>query len=213
MQPNPNKKTNTTICEKEGYFILKNMNFSYPDKKIFNNVNLEIPLHGIILIQGGNGNGKSTLLKLMKGDLIPTSGEFFIDGKIVSKLNMYENLSQVNQNELILTDTFENNIVFLKESSKKAEELFNDIVHIKNVSFNDTTNENVLSGGEKKRLLLARSMFNKKKIFIFDEVDTGMDSTNFEKYIKIVKEHSLSSTVFFNISSQFYRKRRLTLKL
>lgn len=205
----PNKKANASICEKEGYFILKNMNFSYSDKKIFNNVNLEIPLHGIILIQGGNGNGKSTLLKLMKGDLIPTSGEIFIDGKMVSKLNMYEKLSQVNQNELILNDTFENNIIFLKETSKKAEELFNDIVHIKNVSFNDTTNENVLSGGEKKRLLLSRSIFNKKKIFIFDEVDTGMDSANFENYIKIVKELSLSSTVFLISHHNFTEKEDL----
>lgn len=143
------------------------MNFSYSDKKIFNNVNLEIPLHGIILIQGGNGNGKSTLLKLMKGDLIPTSGEIFIDGKMFSKLNIYKKLSQVNQNELILNDTFENNIIFLKEPSKKAEELFNDIVHIKNVSFNDTTNENVLSGGEKNAFYsLAQYLIKRRFLFL-----------------------------------------------
>ena len=58
------------------------------ENKILKDVSFELPLHGIILIQGENGQGKSTLLKLIKGDLKPNEGQIFFDGKLFHVLNM-----------------------------------------------------------------------------------------------------------------------------
>lgn len=205
---NQNDDTNIFI-EKKDFLIFKNVSFSYSTKKVLNDVSFELPLHGIILIQGENGQGKSTLLKLIKGDLKPNEGQIFFDGKIVSKLLMYEAVSQVSQSELILNDTYENNICFLKELTEKAENLFNEIVAIKNSKISDCINETTISGGEKKRLLIARSMFNQKKIFIFDEADTGMDIISFNNYMNLIQKLALTNPVFLISHHNFSEKENI----
>lgn len=197
------------LMEKEQFLIFKNVSFFYSENKILKDVSFELPLHGIILIQGENGQGKSTLLKLIKGDLKPNEGQIFFDGKIVSKLLMYEAVSQVSQSELILNDTYENNICFLKEPTEKAENLFNEIVAIKNSKISDCINETTISGGEKKRLLIARAMFNQKKIFIFDEADTGMDIISFNNYMNLIQKLALTNPVFLISHHNFTEKENI----
>lgn len=197
------------LMEKEQFLIFKNVSFFYSENKILKDVSFELPLHGIILIQGENGQGKSTFLKLLKGDLQPNEGQIFFDGKIVSKLLMYEAVSQVSQSELILNDTYENNICFLKETTEKAENLFNEIVAIKNSKISDCINETTISGGEKKRLLIARAMFNQKKIFIFDEADTGMDIISFNNYMNLIQKLALTNPVFLISHHNFTEKENI----
>lgn len=197
------------LMEKEQFLIFKNVSFFYSENKILKDVSFELPLHGIILIQGENGQGKSTFLKLLKGDLQPNEGQIFFDGKIISKLLMYEAVSQVSQSELILNDTYENNICFLKETTEKAENLFNEIVAIKNSKISDCINETTISGGEKKRLLIARAMFNQKKIFIFDEADTGMDIISFNNYVNLIQKLALTNPVFLISHHNFTEKENI----
>lgn len=197
------------IREKRQFLIFKNVSFSYSENKILNNASFELPLHGIILIQGENGQGKSTLLKLIKGDLKPNEGQIFFDGQIVSKILMNEVISQVSQSELILNDTYENNICFLKEPAKEAEKLFNEIVAVKKSQISDCINETSISGGEKKRLLIARALFNTKKIFIFDEADTGMDSVSFNNYLNLIKKLALTNPVFLISHHNFTEKENI----
>ena len=122
---------------------------------------------------------------------------------------MYEAVSQVSQSELILNDTYENNICFLKEPTEKAENLFNEIVAIKNSKISDCINETTISGGEKKRLLIARAMFNQKKIFIFDEADTGMDIISFNNYVNLIQKLALTNPVFLISHHNFTEKENI----
>lgn len=207
---NDNKDDDTNeFAEKGQFLIFKNVSFSYSKNKVLNDVSFELPLHGIILIQGENGQGKSTLLKLLKGDLEPNEGQIFFDGKIISKMLMYEAVSQVSQSELILNDTYENNICFLKEPTEKAANLFNELVAVKNAKISDCINETTISGGEKKRLLIARSLFNQKKIFIFDEADTGMDLTSFNNYLNLIQKLALTNPVFLISHHNFTEKENI----
>lgn len=191
------------------HYFINNLSINYDEKQIFNNLNLTFNKTGLYIIQGENGQGKSTLLKLIKGDLKPNEGQIFFDGKIVSKLLMYEAVSQVSQSELILNDTYENNICFLKEPTEKAENLFNEIVAIKNSKISDCINETTISGGEKKRLLIARAMFNQKKIFIFDEADTGMDIISFNNYMNLIQKLALTNPVFLISHHNFTEKENI----
>ena len=72
----------------------ENINFSYSNKEILKNINLEIKEGDIISLLGPNGSGKSTLIKVILGLLKPNSGEVFLDGK---------NLKTYKQKELAKT--------------------------------------------------------------------------------------------------------------
>ena len=183
---------------------LRNINYSYSDKKVLKNISLVINKGDCILIQGPSGVGKTTLLDIMSGLLYDFTGEIIIDGKKCnfSKKGFKKNLiSYIPQEVFLYNDTIINNITNKKKYKKndlkrileasQVSEFINEL----QLKFNTLIGEKggKLSGGQRQRIGLARALFNKPKILILDESTSNIDMKTEEKIINsIIKNFKLT---------------------
>jgi len=161
--------------------LLANNIFFYRNNKIIlKDVSLALPPHKIINITGANGVGKTTLLKILTQVLIQEKGNIFWNGKNIKK-NIFDYFKDVTfimdkQTSNINLSVIEN-IFFWKRlfSSKISNKEINAILDL--LSLNDYRNTliNFLSGGEIKKLELARLVIEQKKLWVLDEPYIGLD--------------------------------------
>lgn len=170
----------------ENSIVLNNLSFSYGEHQIFSNVNLIFEKNKKYAILGKSGTGKSTLFKLLTGDLTPAQGEILIDDIKVKDLNKeaINNIFQkVSQNLFMFSNTLKYNIclydAYSDEEYKKA--LINANIYDRINSLpekSDTIFEEskiTLSGGERQRIQLARALLRDSDVFLFDEITSNLD--------------------------------------
>lgn len=184
---------------------LKNISFSYKDKMIFDNYNFVMNKEEIIAIIGPSGCGKSTLLKIINGLETEYSGDVLLNGINVNNI-------PVNKGDIVLM--FQDNLLFphmtifeniefsLKmkkypkhEIKKMVEEVARDI-HLED-KLNKYPKE--LSGGQQRRVALARAVISKPKLLLLDEPFTGLDKEiklEIMNLVKIIREKYDTSIVF-----------------
>lgn len=170
----------------EDGFLLKNLNFSYQDKQIIDNLTVEFDLAKNYAIIGESGSGKSTLLNLIGGRLDNYQGSITLDGKEINQETydeLYDNVLYIDQNPHIFDGTIRENLEM--SQSYSDEELWDVLakVHLKELISN--TNDGLdyyigesgklLSGGQKQRLSIARSLLRDKKVLLLDEVTSSLD--------------------------------------
>jgi ABC-type multidrug transport system fused ATPase/permease subunit len=188
---------------------LLNFYFSYDEKLIFENTNLEIKKNQLTILSGASGSGKSTVVKLLLCSLSPTRGGLFIDDVEITKENKsryIDKISAVYQDSFIMNDTILTNITFeenkkkidwerLYESCKNAEIL--DFCNSLPAKFETIIGEKgeKISGGQKQRLAIARALYFKKDLLILDESTNALDK---KTEIKIIENLSQikSMTIF-----------------
>ncbi|MGL5045454.1 MAG: ATP-binding cassette domain-containing protein, partial [Plesiomonas sp.] len=118
---------------------VRNMSFSRGDRPIFEDINLSVPRGKITAIMGPSGIGKTTLLRLIGGQLQPTSGEIWFDGDNIPSLSrrqLYDvrkKMSMLFQSGALFTDlnVFENVAFALREHSQLPEALLRQVVSMK----------------------------------------------------------------------------------
>ncbi len=177
---------------------LNNISFSYKDKKILNNLSFEFKTGNIYYIIGESGVGKSTLARLISGQLQPLSGqinynEYSIDQMSVEELTNY--MAWVSQDTILFHDTILNNIVLdEKIDMKRVREVCQAcqiLEYIDNLPLGFDTmlaeQGNNFSGGQKNRICLARAIYKNKPIIILDEVTSGVDKITEDKIKKGLK--------------------------
>ena len=184
---------------------LKNISFSYKDKMIFDNYNFVMNKEEIIAIIGPSGCGKSTLLKIINGLETEYSGDVLLNGINVNNI-------PVNKRDIVLM--FQDNLLFphmtifeniefsLKmkkypkhEIKKMVEEVARDI-HLED-KLNKYPKE--LSGGQQRRVALARAVISKPKLLLLDEPFTGLDKEiklEIMNLVKIIREKYNTSIIF-----------------
>jgi subfamily B ATP-binding cassette protein MsbA len=171
---------------------LKNVNFSYGPKQVFFDVNLAIHKNKSIGIVGESGAGKTTLFDIITGLLTPQSGKISIDGIDYSELELssFRNIiGYVTQEPIIFNDTIANNISFWECDSRDdiCRKRINDAAILANcdrfineAEMGDLTiigDKGVkLSGGQRQRIAIARELFKKPEIMIFDEATSSLDT-------------------------------------
>ena len=150
-------------------------------------MSLDIPRNKITAILGPSGTGKTTLLRLIGGQLKPDSGEIFFDGINVHALQrteLYElrkRMSMLFQSGALFTDlnVFENVAFPLREHTKLPEVLIHDLVMMKleAVGLRGAAyfSPNELSGGMARRAALARSIALDPDLIMYDEPFVGQD--------------------------------------
>ena len=177
---------------------VKKVNFKYPNTNACSIIdfNLSINSGKKIGFIGNSGAGKSTFVNLLLGLLKPTEGKILIDGKDISEnlRNWQSQIGYVSQDIYLLDDTIRNNIAFGKSgTSINSEHLLNVIKtaqlenFVNSLSNGEETiigNRGVrISGGQKQRIGIARALYNKPRVLIFDEATSSLDLENERKII------------------------------
>ena len=156
----------------------------YKDRMVVKGVDIHVKSGEIVGLLGPNGAGKTTSFYMMVGFIRPTSGNVFIDGDDVTALPMFERarhgLGYLAQEPTIFKGlTVEENLLAVLEriledkaaQKKRVDELLNEFGLTKLAKQKAWT----LSGGEKRRMEIARCMISNPKIILLDEPFVGID--------------------------------------
>ncbi len=172
-------KGNETIVE------LKNVSVFYNKLQILNNLNLEIKRQEILGMLGPNGVGKSTIFNLITGLKNPSYGEIIIDGINCTELPINERFTKfklglVPQYGGLIHDlTLKDNLKLVSEIHINQKELREQKINklISQFQFEALLNIKAkhLSGGQKKKLVIAMSLMNDPKILLLDEPFAALD--------------------------------------
>jgi phospholipid/cholesterol/gamma-HCH transport system ATP-binding protein len=179
---------------------IRNLTFSRGSRKIFDGVNLDIPRGKITAIMGPSGTGKTTLLKLIGGQLRPDSGTVAVDGQVVHQLSLgrlYElrkKIGMLFQTGALLTDlsVFENVAFPLREHTNLPESMIRTLVLMKLEAVGLRGARDLmpaqLSGGMARRVALARAITLDPTMIMYDEPFTGQDPISMGVLIKLIRD-------------------------
>lgn len=174
---------------------IKNLNFSYSEKQIFNDLNVDIQSGDFITLLGANGSGKSTLIKILSG-LLKFDGEIFIDNiklepqnykKIRQKIGLvFSNID----NQIVSEKVFDNIAFALQNLGVKKTEIISSVTDITNkLNISYLLKENIfnLSKYEKILVVLASVLIYKPNLLILDEALSDLDNNDRIKILKMLK--------------------------
>lgn len=179
---------------------INNLSFKRGSRDIFQNLNLDIQTGKITAIMGPSGIGKTTLLKLISGQLIPDEGEVLFNGENIHKVSsarLYELRKQMGmlfQSGALFSDinVFDNVAFSLKEHTKLPAEIIRQIVLMKlqAVGLRGASNlmPSELSGGMARRAALARAIALDPKLIMYDEPFAGQDPISMGVIINLIKK-------------------------
>lgn len=179
---------------------IKNLTFMRGERKIFDDISLAIPKGKITAIMGPSGTGKTTLLKLIAGQLQPDLGEIFIEGNNVHKLSrkkLYElrrKMGMLFQSGALLTDlnVFDNVAFPLREHTKLPESIIEPLVQMKLQAVGLRGARDLmpseLSGGMSRRVALARGIALDPEMIFYDEPFVGQDPITMGVLVSLIKK-------------------------
>lgn len=195
------------IMPKNHNITLENIDFSYENRKIIDNISLHIPEKTRTAIVGPSGSGKTTLCHLISRFWDVNKGCIKlgdIDVREYSMDSLMKNFSFVFQNVYLFNDTVANNIRFgqaeadlekVIEAAKKAS--CHDFIMNLPMGYDTIIGEGgaSLSGGEKQRLSIARAIMKDAPIIILDEATANVDPENEDKLVAAINELTKEKTI------------------
>ena len=203
------KKINPIIFNKHIKLSDLQFNYSSENHNVIQNLNLIINKGERVGIIGPTGSGKSTLMDLILGLLVPKSGEIFIDDVRVDSNNILEwhkNLAHIPQDVYISDNTIYENIALGTDYTKIDRDMVHRaaeqakisslILSMKN-GFDSILGENgsFLSGGQRQRIGIARALYKKATVLMFDEATSALDSKTEKEVLEEVCSFSRDITV------------------
>jgi len=166
---------------------LTGLNFAYDRRPVLTGINLEIPRGKVVAIMGGSGCGKTTLLRLIGGQIKAQSGSVSVDGKMVAELDagglyrLRRRMGMLFQFGALFTDmsVFDNVAFQMREHTDLPEELIRDLVLMKLNAVGLRGAHHLmpseLSGGMARRVALARAIALDPMLMLYDEPFAGLD--------------------------------------
>ena len=176
----------TEIKDFNNKISLKDVGFKYDDKKVLENINFEFEKGKKYALVGLSGSGKSTLMKLISKRIKANDGKIYIDGidlDEVSRNSIINLISTINQNVFLFKGSIYDNITLF--SRDYSEEKVKDVIlkaelgkYLDRLYDKELISENAnnLSGGEKQRISIARSLIKDTKIILADEILSSLDN-------------------------------------
>ncbi len=203
-------------------FEVKDISKSFDGRPILKKLSLKVYPGECVGILGPNGSGKTTLFSMCIGEQSPESGKIFLNKKSIEEIPIHlrakEGLGYLPQQRSVFDMSVYDNILGIAQMSIKGslnqksvtEKLLDEF----NLQHLRTLNASVLSGGEIRRLMMARVMINKPKIVLLDEPLAALDPLviqDIQKYILkiqssgtaiLVTDHNVKN--LFDITDRSY---------
>ena len=179
---------------------IRGLHFAHGERVIFDGIDLDIAPGGVTAIMGPSGTGKTTLLKLIGGQLRPLSGSIRVFGEEVTSLSrqglyrLRKRMGMLFQSGALLTDinVFENVAYPIREHTRLPEALIRDVVLMKLQTVGlrgaSTFMPSELSGGMARRVALARAIALDPMMVMYDEPFTGQDPISKGILVKLIRE-------------------------
>lgn len=173
--------------DQEPIISVKNLVFRYGQRTILDDISFDIPKGSITAFMGPSGAGKTTVLRLISGQLRPNAGSIKVNGLEISGMSQNElfqyrrNIGVLLQNGALFTDltVFENIATPLREHTNLPESLIRRLIMIKLNSVGLGGTEELmpheLSGGMARRVALARAVVLDPALMLYDEPMAGLD--------------------------------------
>ena len=187
---NPQQK-NSPALPYSKQLNIEGINFKYPNTSelVLNNLSLTITSNTTVGLVGTTGSGKTTLVDILLGLLIPDQGKMLVDGTKITSENIagwQANLGYVPQTIYLIDDTIERNIAFavpdnevdknkVLEAAKLAE--LDEFVQTLPDGYQTEVGERGvrLSGGQRQRIGIARALYHDPKLLVLDEATSALD--------------------------------------
>ena len=179
---------------------VRGLHFRRGSRVIFDGVDLTVPRGQICALMGPSGTGKTTLLRIIGGQLKPDAGEVYVNGRDVCRLSRAElfelrkNIGMMFQSSALFTDinVFENVAFPLREHTRLPEDTIRDLVLMKlnAVGLRGARDlmPSELSGGMARRVALARAIALDPSLLIYDEPFTGQDPISMGVVLSLVRK-------------------------
>ncbi|MCG2585121.1 ABC transporter ATP-binding protein [Massilia sp. TS11] len=166
---------------------IRDLHFAYGERPILSNLNMDFPRGKVVAVMGGSGCGKTTVLRLIGGQIRPQRGSVRVDGDVVHELDteglyrLRRKMGMLFQFGALFTDltVFENVAFPLREHTDLPEDIIRDLVLMK---LNAVGLRNAaklkpadLSGGMARRVAVARSIALDPPLIMYDEPFAGLD--------------------------------------
>jgi ATP-binding cassette, subfamily B, bacterial PglK len=191
---------------------LDNVSYNYPNTNIavIKDINLKIEHNSSVAFIGSTGAGKTTLVDILLGLLLPQQGSMSVDGTIITEDNLkgwQRNIGYVPQQIYLSDDTITRNIAFgipdedidkdrLIEAAKTAN-LYSFIMKELPSGFDTIVGERGirLSGGQRQRIGIARALYDNPNVLVFDEATSALDGITEEAVLSAMKNASKLKTL------------------
>ena len=193
------------------YIKLNNVSYQFPstERRVLNQINLNIKKGGRIGFIGTTGSGKSTLMDLIMGLVSPSLGEISVDNAAIDQSNIkkwQKNIAHVPQTIYLADVTIAENIAFglpksevdyrrVMEAARQAK--ISDFIESLPDGFKTVFGERGvrLSGGQKQRIGIARALYKKSSVIIFDEATSALDEKTEKEVMDAINELSSELTI------------------
>ena len=184
----------------EDLIVLENVTKSYQTgAPALNGINLKVKRGEFVFIVGDSGSGKSTLIKLLLRELLPTSGEIYVNGLNLAKLKRRQvpkyrrKLGVVFQDFRLLKDrNVYENVAFAQRivltPTREIKKNVPAILSIVGLAGKYKAKPKQLSGGEQQRVAMARALINKPPILLCDEPTGNLDPKNSWEIMKLLEQ-------------------------
>ena len=190
---------------------LENVSFGYDEEKeVLHNISTEFEAGKAYAVVGGSGSGKSTLINLLMSSYSDYKGKILFDNtemKNISPESLYDVVSMIQQDVFVFNSSVKNNVTMFKDFTKEeideaiSRARLDSFVKEKGDGYLCGENGKDLSGGEKQRISIARSLLKKSKVLLADEATSALDADtafkvtddilNLSGILRIVITHSL----------------------
>jgi phospholipid/cholesterol/gamma-HCH transport system ATP-binding protein len=166
---------------------LDQVSFAYGSRRILNNISLRIPRGKVVAIMGGSGCGKTTILRLIGGQVKPLTGRVLVENQSVADLTAQQlfllrrKMGMLFQMGALFTDqtVFENVAFQMREHTTLTDELIRNLVLMKLQAVGlrgaHSLMPSELSGGMARRVALARTIALDPELILYDEPFAGLD--------------------------------------
>lgn len=179
---------------------IRDLHFSYGDRPILSGVDMDFPRGKVVAVMGGSGSGKTTILRLIGGQLTPRAGHVTVDQQVVDGLSkpalfaLRRKMGMLFQHGALFTDltVFENVAFPLREHTDLPEALIRDLVLLKlqAVGLRNAASlkPSEVSGGMARRVALARAIALDPALIMYDEPFAGLDPISMGVTANLIRE-------------------------